>query len=146
MAGFSLPRYEKLLVQFHPRPIANAKDLAAAESVIDDLLALPSLTREEDAILELLSTLVEEWEREHVRIPAAEPREVIRFLLHAAGQRQKDLIPVFGTESIVSEVLSGHRDLQRKHIAGLAQFFHVSPAVFFGDLEGADEFAAARSR
>jgi len=38
---------------------------------------------------------------------------------------------VFGAESIVSEVLSGKRELQAKHIERLADFFHISPAAFF---------------
>jgi len=132
--GLDLERYEQLLVHFRPRPIHNSKDLAAAESVVDELLAREALNPEEDAILDLITTLVEEWEREHVSVPAAEPREVIRFLLESGAHRQKDLVSIFGSESIVSEVLSGRRDLQRKHIVGMARFFHVSPAVFFGDI------------
>jgi len=45
--------------------------------------------------------------------------------------RQKDLIDVFGTESIVSDVLHGKRDLTKEHIRRLSARFHVSPAVFF---------------
>ena len=45
--------------------------------------------------------------------------------------RQNDLVPVFRTESILSEVLSGKRELHAKHIRGLADFLHGSPAVFF---------------
>jgi HTH-type transcriptional regulator/antitoxin HigA len=56
-------------------------------------------------------------------------------LLTERGLRQKDLVPVFGTESIVSEVLSGKRELQTKHIERLAVFFHVSPAAFFATRE-----------
>ena len=45
--------------------------------------------------------------------------------------RQKDLVDVFGTESIVSDVLNGKRDLAKEHIRRLSARFHVSPAVFF---------------
>jgi HTH-type transcriptional regulator/antitoxin HigA len=38
---------------------------------------------------------------------------------------------VFGTRSIVSEVLSGKRDLNKDHIERLSARFHVSPEVFF---------------
>ncbi|WP_341527084.1 hypothetical protein [Nostoc sp. UHCC 0302] len=47
------------------------------------------------------------------------------------GLRQKDLVPILKTESIVSEVLSGQRKLTVNHIARLAEFFHISPAAFF---------------
>jgi HTH-type transcriptional regulator/antitoxin HigA len=55
----------------------------------------------------------------------------VKVLLFERGLRQKDLVPIFGTESIVSEVLAGKRELQAKHIARLAEFFHVSPSAFF---------------
>lgn len=55
----------------------------------------------------------------------------MRALLAERGLPQRDLAPLFGAESIVSEVLNGKRELQAKHIARLATFFHVSPAAFF---------------
>jgi HTH-type transcriptional regulator / antitoxin HigA len=45
--------------------------------------------------------------------------------------RQKDLVDVFGTPSIVSEVLSGKREMNKDHIERLSQRFHVSPELFF---------------
>jgi HTH-type transcriptional regulator/antitoxin HigA len=45
--------------------------------------------------------------------------------------RQKDLVDVFGTPSIVSEVLSGKREMNKDHIKRLSQRFHVSPELFF---------------
>ncbi len=52
-------------------------------------------------------------------------------LIGVRGAPQRALVPIFGAPSIVSEVLAGKRELQRKHIKGLAAFFHVSPAVVF---------------
>jgi HTH-type transcriptional regulator/antitoxin HigA len=45
--------------------------------------------------------------------------------------RQKDLADVFGTTSIVSEVLNGKRELNKEQIRRLSERFHVSPEVFF---------------
>jgi len=42
-------------------------------------------------------------------------------------------VDVFGTEGVVSEVLHGKRDFAKAHIKKLAQRFHVTPDVFFGD-------------
>jgi HTH-type transcriptional regulator/antitoxin HigA len=44
--------------------------------------------------------------------------------------KQKDMLTVFGSPSIVSEVLSGKRGLTLEHIKKLAKRFHVSAAVF----------------
>ena len=50
--------------------------------------------------------------------------------MEANGLRQKDLAPIFGSESIVSEVLRKKRNLNKTHIEKLSQRFNVSPAVF----------------
>jgi HTH-type transcriptional regulator/antitoxin HigA len=57
--------------------------------------------------------------------------EVLRALMEANGLRQKDLAPIFGSESIVSEVLHKKRHLNKTHIERLSKRFHISPAVFF---------------
>ncbi len=47
------------------------------------------------------------------------------------GLRQKDLVPIFKTESIVSDILNNRRQLTTRHIQELAKFFNISPAAFF---------------
>jgi HTH-type transcriptional regulator/antitoxin HigA len=44
--------------------------------------------------------------------------------------RQRDLIPVFGSSSVVSDVLSGKRSISKAHARKLAEFFHVSVGLF----------------
>jgi HTH-type transcriptional regulator/antitoxin HigA len=44
--------------------------------------------------------------------------------------RQADLLPVFGSRSVASDVLNGKRSISKAHARGLAQFFHVSPSLF----------------
>jgi HTH-type transcriptional regulator/antitoxin HigA len=75
--------------------------------------------------------LVDAYEEEQYSIPDASPLEVLRTLMDAHDLRQKDLAPIFGSESIVSEVLHRKRDLNKTHIEKLSKRFHVSPAVFF---------------
>ena len=62
---------------------------------------------------------------------AQHPLEVLRTLMDANDLRQKDLVPIFGSESIVSEVLHKKRGLNKTHIEKLSKRFNVSPAVFF---------------
>src|SRR5260370_34225472 len=56
---------------------------------------------------------------------------MLRKVMDANNLRQKDLVPIFGSESIVSEVLHKKRALNKTHIEKLSKRFHVSPAVFF---------------
>jgi HTH-type transcriptional regulator / antitoxin HigA len=51
--------------------------------------------------------------------------------MNANDVRQKDLAPLLGSESVVSEVLGGKRELNKHHIEKLSERFAVSPAVFF---------------
>ena len=89
------------------------------------------MTKEESEFADLLTLLIEDFEERHYTLPKASPIEVIMFLMEQHGLKQKDLTDVFGTPSIVSEVLSGKRDLNKDHIAKLSKRFHVSPEVFF---------------
>jgi HTH-type transcriptional regulator/antitoxin HigA len=136
MPGKMTPRfdeaeYRRMIDAFPPRPIREESQLQATEEQIDDLLARDERTQAQDEYLDLLSDLARDWEAEHVAIPAVSGVEVVKFLCEQHGLRQRALVPVFGTPSIVSEVLSGRRALQTKHIEGLARLFHVSPAAFF---------------
>ena len=79
----------------------------------------------------MLAVLVEDFEAKHYPVPDASPVQVIRHLMEAHDLRQKDLVDIFNTESVASEVLSGKRELTREHIKRLSARFHVSPAVFF---------------
>ena len=82
------------------------------------------------SLAELLTVLVEKYEEEHHQIASASPVEVLREVMEANDLRQKDLTRELGTESVVSEVLSGKRKLNKDHIEKLSKRFHISPAVF----------------
>jgi len=60
-------------------------------------------------------TLIEAYEEEHHSIPRASPIEVLRTLMDGNDLRQKDVVPIFGSESIVSEVLHKKRALNKNH-------------------------------
>ena len=100
-------------------------------SVLDQLTSRGHRSQSEEKYAELLVTLIEAYEEEHFPIDDAPPVEVLRALMEANHLRHKDLAPVFGTESIVSEVLNGKRELNRTQIEKLSRRFGVSPAVFF---------------
>ena len=51
--------------------------------------------------------------------------------MDAHGFKQADLVDVFGSKGIASEVLNGKRSFSKTHIQRLSEKFHVSPEVFF---------------
>ena len=80
-------------------------------------------------LLDTLGTLVHAYEERHYPVPDCSGREMVGFLMEEHGLKQADL-PEIGSQGIVSEVLSGKRELNVRQIRALAQRFHVSPAVF----------------
>jgi HTH-type transcriptional regulator/antitoxin HigA len=114
-----------------PAPITSERQHEEYLSVLDKLASKENPTRDEEKYAGVLMTLIEAYEEEHYSIPDAPPVEVLRTLMDANDLRQKDLVLIFGSESIVSEVLHKKRGLNKTHIEKLSKRFHVSPAVFF---------------
>ena len=114
-----------------PTTITSERQHEEYLAVLDKLASKERPTGEEEKYAEVLMTLIEAYEVEHHAIPDAPPVEVLRALMEANGLRQKDLAAIFGTESIVSEVLRKKRGLNKAHIEKLSKRFGISPAVFF---------------
>lgn len=131
--GLDKPKtYIELLQEFPPRPIKSQEEMLATQKVIDSLIdRAPSLSPDEEDYLNILGTLVYEYERSTESIPDIYGVELLKVLIEDNELRQKDLVPVFKTESIVSDILKNRRQLTTRHIQELAEFFHTSPAAFF---------------
>jgi HTH-type transcriptional regulator/antitoxin HigA len=123
--------YLALINTFPPRPITSEEGLIATQKIIDSLLERRNLTQDERDYIHMLNLLVYEYEKTHYPLPDIHGVELLKVMMEELNIRQKDLVPIFKTESIVSAVLSGQRKLTVTHIQKLADFFHVSPAVFF---------------
>ena len=126
------PEYRSLLSKFRPKIIRAEKENEKYTAILHDLdRRNKSLTHAEHELAGLLTLLIEDFEEKHYTLPPARPLDAVRFLMDQHGCKQKDLIGVFGTASIVSEVLSGKRELNKEHIRRLSKRFHVSPELFF---------------
>jgi HTH-type transcriptional regulator/antitoxin HigA len=86
---------------------------------------------EERKYARLLAALIESYENKQYPIPDAKPEQVLAELIDQNNLRQKDLVPLLGPESVVSEIVNGKRPLSAANIEKLSRKFHVSPAVFF---------------
>ena len=82
------------------------------------------------SLADSLGNLIEEWESQHYAMPpAASGVEVLRFLMKENNIKQTEL-PEIGTQSVVSEVLNGKRQLNVNHISRLSARFGVPAGVF----------------
>ncbi len=75
--------------------------------------------------IELLSILIEKYEREHYPIEAPDPIEAIRFRMDQMNLKQKDIAPLFGGKTRISEVLSRKRPLSMKMIILLNRYLGI---------------------
>jgi len=114
-----------------PTPITSEHQHEEYLSVLDKLASKNNPKAEGEKYAEVLLALIETYEEEHHPIPDAGPVEVLRALMEANALRQKDLVPIFGSESIVSEILHKKRALSKTHIEKLSKRFRISPAAFF---------------
>ena len=131
MATLTETAYGKLLSRTRPRVIKteaeNERALAELEAL--DTLRRP-LTREEEALAELLTVLVRQFEESRYPLGHADPLDALRDLMEVRQLRQRDLIPIFGASSVVSDVLNGKRSISKNHARKLAEFFHVPVSLF----------------
>ena len=93
------------------KPIRTAADHAAALREIERLWGRAQPGTPAGEKFEVLSTLVDAYEREHIEIPTPDPIEAIRFRMEQEGLTAKDLLAIFKTRSRASEVMAKKRRL-----------------------------------
>jgi HTH-type transcriptional regulator / antitoxin HigA len=90
-----------------------------------------TLSPAQERLLKLLVNLIESFEERHYQLKPATPLEILTELVSGRKLKQKDLIPVFGSQGVASEVLNGKRGISKTHTKALGEFFKVSPTLFF---------------
>jgi HTH-type transcriptional regulator/antitoxin HigA len=130
-AGRGLPEsYFDLVKRFPLTHIRNDSHLARAQEVLDRLLQ-EDLDRGGEAYLEVLTDMVEDYERRHVKIRKASEAEVLRELMNANRLSQPALAKAVGiSQSTISAVLNGTRSLTKEQVITLARHFGIAPAAF----------------
>ena len=130
-AATSRPEYADLLAKTLPSVIHTEKENERYLAMLEELDAKGKLSPAEQRLGELLTLLIEDFEERAYALKPATPLDTLNELIKANSLKQKDLVYVFATPSIVSEVLNGKRGLTIEHIKKLSRRFHVSPEVFF---------------
>jgi HTH-type transcriptional regulator/antitoxin HigA len=108
------------------------KALSLVEALLEDVSDSP--TDPLNAVIGLLTNSIQTYELKDARLAAfgnniSPELATLRVLMDQHGLGTADL-PEIGSKSMVSRVLSGERDLSKKHIKALAQRFGVSPSLF----------------
>jgi HTH-type transcriptional regulator / antitoxin HigA len=131
-ASAARSEYASLLLRDQPGVIRTEAENERYIAMLEELDGKGKrMTQAERRLAELLTLLIEDFEEKHYGLEPSAPIEVLNELMLANNLKQKDLLDVFGTPSIASEVMSGKRQLTTQHIRRLSRRFKVSPELFF---------------
>ena len=113
-------------------PIRNENDYQSALKRLEVIFDAKKASNEGDE-LEILSILIDNYEKENFPIGMPDPIEAIKFRMEQMGLKQKDLAEVVGFKSRVSEILNKKRKLTLDMIRKLNLKLHIPTEVLIQD-------------
>lgn len=81
------------------------------------------------SLMETLGSLIESYEARNIPEIEGNPIDTFKTLIEEHGLKQSEL-PEIGSQGVISEILSGKRQLNVGQIKLLSKRFNVSPVVF----------------
>lgn len=129
--NMSTVSYSELLGRFQPKAIRSAREHSRALSVVEELMDRPRKSAAERQLIELLATLIDQYEETVWPTPHSTPGEVLAYLLSERKVSQTELarqleIP----QSTIANAIAGRRQLSKANVLALSKFFRVSPTLF----------------
>ena len=80
-------------------------------------------------LLDIVGTLISDYESRNIPEPEGTPIGCLKYLMREHGLKQKDLTEL-GSPGVISEILSGKRELNKRQIKALSNRFGCNPAIF----------------
>ena len=122
--------YGGLLAKALPKVIETDEEFDRFSALLESLdFPERKLTPEETALEALLVKLIADYE-DKIELPDVSPCEMVKFLMDQRGLKQADLVPVLGTRTQVSDVVTGRRGISKAQAKKLAEFFRVGVELF----------------
>ncbi len=120
------------LVRRHPlRTIRDDRELDRAISLVNRLIDMRERDAGEDAYLDVLGTLIHDYESTRYPMEPVSPEAMLAHLIEARGVTQAAVVAATGIDkTTLSLLLSGKRPPTRAHVIALAKYFKVDPGVF----------------
>ena len=124
-------KYGRLLSKTLPAVIKTEEENDRAILLVEKLVEKgDKISLEENALLDLLWSLIADFEEKFYQPRDASPKEVLIELMNARGLKQTDLAEVLGSKSRVSEIINGKREISKTQAKVIANFFSVSAELF----------------
>jgi HTH-type transcriptional regulator/antitoxin HigA len=131
-SGMDILSYGRLLAKFTPKVIETEAENDEALAIVESLMQRgeAKLTTEESALLDLLGTLIEQFESSAYPLPEGDPVGALEVLMAGRNMKPAELAALLGSRAKVSEILSRKRNISKSQAKRLAEFFDVSVAAF----------------
>ncbi len=100
------------------------------ESLLDEINGDFESNPELSDLLNTVSSLYAVWEDQAEPIEDVSPIQYLTFLMDQHNLKQADMKDIFGSQSNVSEIISGKRDINARMARELGKKFNVNPGVF----------------
>jgi HTH-type transcriptional regulator/antitoxin HigA len=126
-----LPAWEAFRSATNIAPIRDAEHYQRMVFMLEALLDEAGGNENHPAmgLVDIVGDLIEDYETEHHPMPDVTGIQALKFLMEQHGLKQTDLSEI-GSQGVVSEILTGKRDLNIRQIRALSERFGVSPATF----------------
>jgi len=126
-----LPAWESFRAATDIEPIRDEVHYRSMVTMLEVLLdeAADDESHPAMGLVDIVGDLIEDYEAQHHPLPAATGLQALKFLMEQHGLKQSDL-PEIGSQGVVSEILTGKRELNVRQVRALANRFAVSPATF----------------
>ena len=127
---FNPESYGKLLAEYQPKIITTEAENEQAIALALTLEHRPNRTPEEEMLLQLLVTLIEQFEETHYPILQGTPNSMLVHLMDARDTTTEALAEVIGSLEIALQIVNGDRTISKTQAEALADYFHVDVSLF----------------
>ena len=130
MLTFNSKTYGELLAHYQPKAITTEVENERAIAIAQELEHRSELSLEEEALLELLISLIERFEADNYPIPDRNPLATLRHLIEANEIEYPELITILGSPDAVQQIINGQRSINQSEARSLGSYFRVDASLF----------------
>jgi HTH-type transcriptional regulator / antitoxin HigA len=126
-----LPAWEHFLTATGITPIRDEDHYVRMVAILEALLSEIQGNEAHPAmgLVDIVGDLIEDYEAKRTPMPEVTGAQALRFLMEQHGLKQSDLSDI-GSQGVISEILTGKRELNVRQVRALSERFGVSAATF----------------
>lgn len=126
----AMTAYQSLLIDYAPRPIRTEREHRRALRKIEKLMTSHP-GREESELIEVLATLIEQYESAAHPVPKNPPHRMLAHYIENRRGTKAEVARETGIlRSTITNVLAGRRAISKANAVKLANYFGVPVSVF----------------